>query len=102
MRRPGSSASARIHRCAKGSRACWPGAARTLPHEGALMIWIVLPAYNEEASLPRLLPKLDAKMRELTFEYRLVVINDGSTDKTGEILEGFRGSLPMDVLTHAL
>lgn len=66
------------------------------------MIWIILPAYNEEASLPRLLPKLDAKMRELKFDYRLVVVNDGSTDGTEKILDGFRASLPMDVLTHPL
>src|SRR5512140_2638154 len=66
------------------------------------MIWIVLPAYNEEASLPKLLPKIDAALRERKLEYRLVVVNDGSTDRTGTILEGSRESLPMQVLTHPI
>ncbi len=66
------------------------------------MIWIVLPAYNEEASLPKLLPKIDGALRELNLEYRLVVVNDGSTDRTAEILAGFESSLPMDLVTHPI
>lgn len=66
------------------------------------MIWIVLPAFNEEASLPKLLPKLDAKLREHGLGYRLVVVDDGSTDRTPEILTGFTAALPMDVITHPI
>jgi len=66
------------------------------------MIWIVLPAYNEEASLPKLLPKIDGALRERGLEYRLVVVDDGSTDGTAAILAGRRESLPMDVVTHPL
>lgn len=66
------------------------------------MIWIVLPAFNEEASLPKLLPKLDAKLREHGLEYRLVVVDDGSTDRTAEILAAFVDRLPMDVVTHPI
>jgi len=66
------------------------------------MIWIVLPAYNEEASLPKLLPKIDGALRERGLEYRLVVVDDGSTDGTAAILAERRQSLPMDVVTHPL
>lgn len=66
------------------------------------MIWIVLPAYNEEASLPALLPKIDAAFRARDLDYRMVVVNDGSTDRTGEILAGFQRSLPLEVVTHPL
>jgi len=66
------------------------------------MIWIVLPAYNEEASLPKLLPKIDGALRERDLEYRLVVVNDGSTDRTADILAEWQPKLPMDVVTHPL
>ena len=65
------------------------------------MIWIFLPAYNEEASLPKLLPKLDA-LRNHHLSYRLVIVDDGSTDKTAEILADYAQHLPLDVLTHPL
>jgi dolichol-phosphate mannosyltransferase len=66
------------------------------------MIWIVLPAFNEESSLPNLLPKLDERMRLDQIPYRLVAVNDGSYDRTAEILEHFCPKLPMDVVTHPI
>jgi dolichol-phosphate mannosyltransferase len=66
------------------------------------MIWIVLPAYNEERALPKLLPKLDAALRQHGQPYRMVVVNDGSSDRTAEILEQFTATLPLDVVTHPI
>ena len=66
------------------------------------MIWIVLPAFNEETSLPSLLPKLDERLRADGIAYRLVSVNDGSVDRTAEILADFTGRLPMDVVTHPI
>jgi dolichol-phosphate mannosyltransferase len=66
------------------------------------MIWIVLPAYNEEQALPKLLPKLDAALQKRGLSYRLVVIDDGSSDNTAGILEGFRSTLPLEVVTHPI
>jgi dolichol-phosphate mannosyltransferase len=66
------------------------------------MIWIVLPAYNEEQALPKLLPKLDATLKKSGQPYRLVVVNDGSSDRTPEILEQFATTLPLDVVTHPI
>lgn len=66
------------------------------------MIWIVLPAFNEEQALPKLLPKLAAALREHHRDYRLVVVDDGSSDATPEILEGFKATLPLDVVTHPI
>jgi len=66
------------------------------------VIWIVLPAYNEEQALPKLLPKLDAALRQHREEYRIVVVNDGSSDRTPEILEQFEATLPLAVITHPL
>lgn len=66
------------------------------------MLWIILPAYNEEASLTKLLPKVDTCLGEHRLDYRLVVINDGSIDGTANILDNFVQYLPMDVITHTL
>lgn len=66
------------------------------------MIWIVLPAFNEESSLPKLLPKLDERLRSDGIAYRLVAVNDGSVDRTAEILADFATRLPMDVVTHPI
>lgn len=66
------------------------------------MIWIVLPAYNEEQALPKLLPKLAAVLGKSGQPYRLVVVDDGSSDRTPQILDGFRSTLPLDVVTHPI
>jgi dolichol-phosphate mannosyltransferase len=66
------------------------------------MIWIVLPAYNEEASLPKLLPKIDAALRGRKLDYRMVVVDDGSTDATAKILAELGPTLPMHVVTHPI
>lgn len=64
------------------------------------MIYILLPAYNEEDALEPLITKVDSAMRQAGFAYRVVVVNDGSKDRTGCILEQLSRRFPMDVLTH--
>lgn len=64
------------------------------------MIWILLPAYNEQGDLPKLMQKLQKAMKGK--EYRLVVVNDGSTDKTAEILEKSKGILNLEVVEHPI
>ncbi len=64
------------------------------------MIWILLPAYNEETDLPNLLVKIKEVLGDK--EYRLVVVNDGSTDSTAEILERSKNDLNLVVLEHPI
>jgi dolichol-phosphate mannosyltransferase len=66
------------------------------------MIWIVLPAFNEEASLPKLLPQLDETLRAHGESYRIVVVDDGSRDETATILRELAVRLPLDVVTHPI
>lgn len=66
------------------------------------MIWIILPAFNEEASLPKLLPSLDATLRRHGSNYRIVVIDDGSRDSSSDILAELKKTLPLDVVTHSI
>ncbi len=61
---------------------------------------VVLPAYNEEANLGRLLEKIDDAMAESNFPYQVVVVDDGSHDKTFEILNGYSTQIPLVVSRH--
>jgi dolichol-phosphate mannosyltransferase len=63
------------------------------------MIIVLLPAYNEEKSLPELFPALDEAFKPIG-EYRIVIVDDGSSDKTPEILESMKSRYHLTVLTH--
>lgn len=64
------------------------------------MIYVVLPAYNEEDALEPLTEKIDQTMREMGAEYQIVVGDDGSRDRTPEILRELVHRYPMHVITH--
>ena len=51
------------------------------------MVIVTLPAYNEARTLPTLLERIRESMEENRIEYRVIVVNDGSTDGTREFLE---------------
>ena len=65
------------------------------------MIWIILPAYNEQDSLPVLLPKISSILQAKNMDYRIVVVNDGSSDATESVLASYK-HLPLDVVTHPI
>jgi len=48
-------------------------------------VTIVIPAYNEEASLPPTVSAVAAKLRELGKRYELLIVDDGSTDGTATV-----------------
>lgn len=66
------------------------------------MIFVLLPAYNEEESLPRLLPKLADVFGSLGLEYLVLVCDDGSQDHTADLLEKHSQEMPIHILTHKI
>lgn len=66
------------------------------------MIYVLLPAYNEEDALEPLAEKIDAVMRELDADYEIVVVNDGSRDRTAEILADLSRRYPLHAITHRI
>ena len=46
---------------------------------------VVLPAYNEEANVASAVEKVSTVAQQLGMEYEIILVNDGSTDRTGEI-----------------
>lgn len=61
-------------------------------------VTILVPAYNEAASLPRLVEALDAMTAAYTpgepLDYEYLVVNDGSRDDTLEVLRRLRAANP--------
>jgi glycosyltransferase involved in cell wall biosynthesis len=55
---------------------------------------IVLPAYNEEANVERAVEQVSRVARQLGMEYEIILVNDGSADRTGEIGHELEGRIP--------
>lgn len=66
------------------------------------MIVILLPAYNEEASLPPLMAKLETTLSQIGEEYKIVVCNDGSKDGTQAVLKKYAQALPLEIIEHKI
>ncbi len=62
------------------------------------MIYVCIPAHNEAATVGVLLWKLRRVLGEFGRDYRLVVLDDASTDDTAEVLSRYRRSLPLTIL----
>ncbi len=50
---------------------------------------VIIPAHNEASSLPLTLIDIDKHLDEQEYSYEIVVVNDGSTDHTAEIVRRF-------------
>src|SRR5687768_7410809 len=55
-----------------------------------LSISVFFPAFNDAKSIGKLVKDACEVLTTLTDEYEVIVINDGSTDETGEVLEDLR------------
>ena len=53
------------------------------------MVSLVIPVYNEEANLSRLMERLRPAMAETGRDYEVIFVDDGSRDKSLSILKGF-------------
>ena len=53
-------------------------------------ISIVVPLYNEDESLPKLFEWIERVMNENKYSYEVIFVNDGSTDKSWEVIESLQ------------
>ena len=51
-----------------------------------IQISVVVPVFNEEESLPELTQWISRVMKDNGFSYEVIFINDGSTDKSWEVI----------------
>ena len=47
---------------------------------------VIIPAYNEEKRLPKTLQEVDVYLRQQSYDYEIIVVNDGSKDRTSELV----------------
>ncbi|MDI9404819.1 MAG: glycosyltransferase family 2 protein [Limnohabitans sp.] len=57
-------------------------------------ISVVAPMYNEELCVEEFLRRTDAALRAMSRPYEIVVVSDGSTDRTEELLRASRHKYP--------
>jgi dolichol-phosphate mannosyltransferase len=62
------------------------------------MAVFVIPAFNEEANVPRLLADLESRPDLWSDGGRVLLVDDGSTDRTVEVARAHGGDLPVEVL----
>src|SRR5882757_9196230 len=58
-------------------------------------ISIVIPVYNEDESLPELCSWIQRVVQANGFSYEIILVDDGSTDRSWEVIEELRRSNPM-------
>jgi dolichol-phosphate mannosyltransferase len=64
---------------------------------------IIIPCYNEEESLPLLLEKLRPFLEVFPHNYELIFVNDGSTDKTVELINQlFSDKYPVKLISYEI
>lgn len=58
------------------------------------LVSVVIPAYNEEMRLPETLEQVLAYLERQDYPWEVIVVDDGSEDRTAEIAEGFARQYP--------
>jgi glycosyltransferase involved in cell wall biosynthesis len=58
-----------------------------ISNQGEVAVSIIVPAHNEEESLPHLHRQITAAMAPLGLQWQVVYVDDGSTDRTFQTLE---------------
>lgn len=64
------------------------------------MIYICIPAYNEERTIGVVLWKIRQVLSEFGRDYEVLVVDDGSTDGTGAVMEPYARIMPVHVRRH--
>lgn len=63
--------------------------------------FIVLPCFNEDQNIKTLIHSLDQILKP-QIPYRIVAVNDGSKDRTGDVLKSLSAEYPIRILEHPI
>lgn len=64
------------------------------------MIYILLPAFNEEKSLDQIFKNINKAINKLNLKYQIVICDDGSTDQTDLIIKKNFKQYPIKLISH--
>ncbi len=65
------------------------------------MVYILLPAYNEERDIGPLLQRISDAMQSLHYDnYKVLVVNDGSKDGTVSVVSARQQDMPVELINH--
>ena len=71
-------------------------------HSKVAALSVFFPSYNEEANIEETVTKALAILPTVAREWEIIVVNDGSSDRTGEIAESMAAKEPrIRVITHS-
>jgi len=65
-----------------------------------MSMFVCLPCYNEERSLPPLLDQFAQLIARSEEPMRLIAVDDGSADKTRQVLQDRAKEMPLEVVIH--
>jgi dolichyl-phosphate beta-glucosyltransferase len=66
--------------------------------EHRYVLSIIIPAYNEEQRLPESLPQIISFVSQQEYPIEVIVVDDGSADRTADVVQGFQEEAPFLVL----
>ncbi|HEX4104325.1 MAG TPA: dolichyl-phosphate beta-glucosyltransferase [Candidatus Paceibacterota bacterium] len=58
---------------------------------------IIVPAYNEAQRIPKTLLDIDKRLAHAPYTYEIIVVNDGSTDNTAEVVRNLAAKMVKNV-----
>ncbi len=64
-----------------------------------MKLTVMMPAYNEERDLPGLLERIQAALGGWA-DYRVLIVDDGSRDRTAEIVREAGERMPVELIQH--
>ncbi len=54
---------------------------------------VIIPVYNEEKRLPKTLAEIDKYLKRQSYEYEILVVDNGSTDRTSEVVKNLENQI---------
>jgi glycosyltransferase involved in cell wall biosynthesis len=62
---------------------------------------VVIPAYNEEENVAKAVTAVSSVLQRLNLDSEIILVNDGSRDRTGEVAKSLIGQIPnLKVVEH--